>query len=289
MQKSKKRVKVSRRDMFLSLGFLVMVDLIFLIAWTVVSPPTVIVQLDLPEEFGTTVKARIMCRSEQFIWPYVSEIWQTLLLLVASVLAFQSRDILPEFNESRSIGTMIYSQFLFMIFRLIVFFFKGLIAPNVYGAAVSFLYTFDILFATTIYIIPKCIEAKKDSGVYNFRESTDYVPQREFNGARNSTPNMTPVINIDHNRQPFGLKGLNAVSMEVNYESEASTMSNLRGRQQRRRTSFSTSRSSKGESSNSSRNDSTCEDSRNFVSILSTASTNNDNSIKEEVQSDLND
>ena len=154
--------------MLMSVGFLVMIDLLFLIAWTVASPPEAVEKLDLPEEFSTTVKVELICRSKQIVWPYISVIWHTLLLIVASVLAFQSRGIIPDFNESRSIGTMIYSNFLFIVFRLIVFLLgiTGSIPSNVFGASICFLYIFDALFATTIYVIPKCIEAKKNSGAY---------------------------------------------------------------------------------------------------------------------------
>ena len=274
--------------MLVSLGFLVMIDLIFLIAWTVVSPPKAVKELDLPEEFSTTVKVSLICRSDQIIWPYVSEIWHTLLLIVASVLAFQSRDIIPEFNESRSIGTMIYSHFLFIVFRLIVFLLgvQGAIATDVFGASISFLYLFDTMFATTIYVVPKCVEARKHSSVYTARGSSLVNPPQSFKNTRRSTRNVTPDLNIDHGRQPFGLRGLQAVSMEVNYTSESTMISNLRGRQPRRRTSFSTNGASSNEQSTSLRNDSSIhEDDWNRRSILSSK----EESILEESQYDLND
>ena len=294
MQSSKmsRRANVSRQDMFLSLGFLMMIDLIILIAWTVVSPQQAVERLDLPEEFSTTVKVDLICRSKQVIWPYVTLIWHTLLLIVASVLAFQSRGIIPDFNESRSIGTMIYSIFLFMVFRLIVFLLgiRGLVASNVFGAAISFLYIFDTLFATTIYVIPKCFQAKKDSKVYDPRASSSLSSSvqnqpRGFKETRRSAPNLGPNrVNINHGRQPFGLKGLKMVSMEVNYESEVifeSEASNLRGRQPRRRTS-SLNRGSSCEPPTSIKNDSFHEEERNFR-----PREKNEDSILEEVESDL--
>jgi hypothetical protein len=298
MQSSKmsRRVNVSRQDMFLSLGFLVMIDLIILIAWTVVSPSQAVESLSLPEEFSTTVKVNLICRSRQIIWPYVALIWHTLLLIVASVLAFQSRGIIPDFNESRSIGTMIYSIFLFMVFRLIVFLLdiRGLIASNIFGASMSFLYIFDTLFATTIYVIPKCFEAKKDSRVYDpgatqsSLSSLVHNQPRGFKETRRTTPNLEPNrVNINHGRQPFGLKGLKMASIEVNYESEVnfeSEASNLRGRQPRRRTSFSNNRGSSSEPPTSIRNDIFHEEERNFR-----PREKNEDSIMEEVEYDLND
>jgi hypothetical protein len=175
MQKSKKlkRVQVSRKAMFGSLGVLLLIDITFLIAWTLVAPPKAEEQLILRNELEHNVEASVVCRSSQFIYHYVLEIWHILLLLIASVLAFQSRDTVPAFNESRSIGTMIYSHFLFMILRLIIFILghQEMVSPNVFGASISLLYSFDTLFATAIYVVPKCFEARKDEGIYDPRQS----------------------------------------------------------------------------------------------------------------------
>ncbi len=166
MQKSKKckRVKVSREAMFGSASVLVLIDAIILIVWTSVSPPQAIEELVLPEELGTIVESSVICDSQMIVFHYLLDGWHLLLLIVASVLSFQSRDIVPAFNESRSIGTMIYSNFLFMLIRLIVFFLgdRGLISSNVYGASMSLLYALDTLIATTIYVVPKIFEARKE-------------------------------------------------------------------------------------------------------------------------------
>jgi len=166
MQKSKKckRVKVPREAMFGAVTVLVLIDAIILIVWTSLSPPQAIEELVLPEELGTTVESSVICDSQMIVFNYVLDGWHLLLLIVASVLSFQSRDIVPAFNESRSIGTMIYSNFLFMLIRLIVFVLgdRGLISSNVYGASMSLLYSLDTMIAMTIYVIPKIFEAKKD-------------------------------------------------------------------------------------------------------------------------------
>lgn len=194
--------------MVVSVGFLVSFDLILLITWTAMSPPQAVEKLELAEEFSTTVKVELTCRSEQAVWPYLNAIWHAVLIIVASVLAFQSRGIIPEFNESRSIGTMIYSHFLFLVFRLIVFFLamNGSISSNIFGASISFLHILDAGFATAIYVIPKCIEAWKNPVIYKpARGSSGDLPPRE----------VSMVVNMD--------------------QSQKSVASNLRGRHQRRR------------------------------------------------------
>lgn len=289
-QKRLKRVQISNRDTLMSVGFLVMIDLLFLIAWTAVSPPEAIEKLDLPEEFSTTVKVELICRSEQIVWPYISVIWHTLLLIVASVLAFQSRGIIPDFNESRSIGTMIYSNFLFIVFRLIVFLLgiSGSIPSNVFGASICFLYIFDTLFATTIYVIPKCIEAKKNSDAYKpKRGSSINVEPRGFRSHRRSIPNTGQTVNIDNARQPFGLMGLRNASLAVNYDSESEEFTNLRGRHSRRSKDFSTNGKLSDEPATSMNSNSIHEDDWKKCSILSVESKANEVSIMEEAEADL--
>lgn len=175
MQKSKKckRVKVSRKSMFLSLSILVVIELVALLTWTLVSPPQAQEIKVLPDELEPEVELSVKCKSENRLFIYIIYIWHLLLLIVASVLSFQSRDIVPAFNESRSIGTMIYSNFLFMILRCIVFALSenDLIQPNIYGASMTLLYVLDTSIAMVIYIIPKIFEARKDTANHVSRGS----------------------------------------------------------------------------------------------------------------------
>lgn len=194
MQKSKKlkRVKVSREKMFSSVGVLVSIDLIILIIWTAISPPQAVEELVLPNEFSTMVESSLICRSKWIFFNYIIDGWHVLLLLVASVLSFQSRDIVPAFNESRSIGTMIYSNFLFMIIRMIVFALgsSGMIQSNFFGASMCLLFVLDTLIATTIYIIPKCFEAHKNPLEHVTRGSLVMSSADRLSGASGFSGNM---------------------------------------------------------------------------------------------------
>lgn len=223
--KKLKRVTVSHKNMLRSLGLLVLITLIFLIAWTVISPPQAVRKLVLPEEQEPFVESSMICVSKQTIWPYLSEGWRSSLLIVASVLAFQSRGIIPDFNESRTIGTMVYSHFLFMVFRVIAFALgtQGFIAPNVLGACICALYTFDTLFATAIYVIPKCIEAHKNPQIHVSRGSI-----------------TSSGVNISRLSYQSSTRGDSRHARRMTYHVESDIpSSNLRGRQQTRKTSFS--------------------------------------------------
>ena len=160
----KKRVKITRKRMLIDVGVVVTCALIFLAIWTIVDPPSKVEQRILPADDAqsATIETSLTCASDKGFWVAISLGWQGLLLLMATVLAFQSRDIVQEFNESRSLGTMIYSHFIFLVLRIIVYSLgqQEMFRPNVVAAVTSFLLSLDTLFATCIYLVPKCYEAK---------------------------------------------------------------------------------------------------------------------------------
>jgi hypothetical protein len=166
--KKMKRVEISRKrmlhDVDLAVGFI----LIVLIVWTVLDPPRSVQELVL-DATGATVEMSLECSSNHDLWFVGVLCWQSLLLLTAAVLAFQSRDIVQDFNESRSLGTMVYSYVLFLILRGVVDNLEQneILPPNVVVGATSVLLSLDTLLAMGIYLVPKCLEAKKAHVSYN--------------------------------------------------------------------------------------------------------------------------
>ena len=250
VSKRRKRVKVSIEVMLMALCCLVLIDLVFLIAWTVVSPlkatEALVFSNDGESDIGsattsTIVESSTICRSNQSAWQYASDGWHGLLLLVAAVLAFVSRSIVFEhFNESRIIGMMVYSQFVFMIVRWIVLSLgrRMLIAPNVFGASMGLLYAMDTMLSTTIYVIPKCLQAKKDPGVYNPDISSESIyTGSSLISSRRSSSNPFFAKNANDGQVdgsvPSGKLRMSAVGMS--FDCDFSGVSNLRGRQQRRK------------------------------------------------------
>jgi len=173
VSKRRKRVKVSNTAMLMALSCLVSIDLIFLIVWTAVSPLKATETLffaDDADASSAIVERSTICMSRQRGWQYALQGWHTLLLLVAAVLAFASRKIrLEQFNESRVIGTMVYSQFFLMIARWIVSSLGSsmVIPPNAWGASMGLLFVVDAMLSTGIYVVPKCLTAKKAPFVYD--------------------------------------------------------------------------------------------------------------------------
>jgi hypothetical protein len=160
-----RRVEISRYGMFVHVGMVILMVMLYLTVWAVVDPSQAVEERVVPDAESNIVETSVTCSSESDIWILIALTWQALLLLMASVLAFQSRDIIQEFNESRKLGTMIYSHFLFLVLRSIVHLlgYRGLLRPNAAAAVTSFLLSLDTLFAMIIYLVPKCIKAKSAS------------------------------------------------------------------------------------------------------------------------------
>lgn len=169
--KKMKRVKINKVQMFKVMGGLLSLVILYLIIWSAVDPVKVVELRKVTNATSAVVEECITCSSRNSFWYYIALGFQGLLLVMASVLAFQSRDTIPEFDESRSLGTMIYSHSLFMGLRCIVVLFdqREILEPGVSAAVMSYLLSFDTITAMGIYLVPKILQA---------RSSQDHVYQR---------------------------------------------------------------------------------------------------------------
>ena len=132
--------------------------LTYLIVWTIIDMPKSIESLSLDRSGnGNIIDLDRFCSSGSEVWGIMSYVWQALLLLSASVLAYQSRDVVEEMNESQKIGFLVYSHFMFLIFRIVTraLALSGSIVGSVSSAAIGILLSFDILIGTMIYFGPK--------------------------------------------------------------------------------------------------------------------------------------
>ena len=179
--KKMRRVQISPKNMMLRVAVVVVAVTAYLLQWTIWDTPSEREYFRLKSEQSPIVLSSLACSSERFDhWYLITLGWQSVMLIMASVLAYQSRTVLQEFNESRSLGTMAYSHFLFVVLRTILLFLGrqpedssstssggATFEPNVVSAASSFLLSLDALFAMTIYILPKFMEAKVSPEVYD--------------------------------------------------------------------------------------------------------------------------
>jgi hypothetical protein len=158
-----KRVVVRRKSMYGGVIGISVLVCIFLLAWTLIDPPVKDEEYKLTNtvhDGATLVIATPYCTSERSLWMIASLAWRAILLVSATVLAFQNRNARQDFNESRTLGLMIYSQFIFVVLRIIMYFFL----PDVINEATlrlwfSILYSTDTITTILIYFVPKFVAA----------------------------------------------------------------------------------------------------------------------------------
>mmetsp|Transcript_34412 Transcript_34412/g.83548 ORF Transcript_34412/g.83548 Transcript_34412/m.83548 type:complete len:967 (+) Transcript_34412:74-2974(+) len=152
-----RRVKINPSQLYTSVMMLASLVAIYLIIWTTVDPAKA-TEIRKLEPDSITVTSHFGCRSESQYWQTGYNLWEGMLVLWASVLAFQTRNVQAEFNESKSLGMMCYSHFIFLMLRVIV---SVLFEEDAYTSslATSYLLSVDIILAITIYLVPKMVSS----------------------------------------------------------------------------------------------------------------------------------
>lgn len=145
-----RRTNIRKHHLLLCVAIIMGVLVIFLILWSVLDPPRKEGEYRLsssPVENGSTIiDATYYCSSESEVWGFIGVGWDVLLLLVASVLAIQTRNIRQDFNESRTLAFLIYSHFVFVLLRLATYFLEdsGVLNSTLQGVR-SLLYSTDTI------------------------------------------------------------------------------------------------------------------------------------------------
>ena len=158
---------------------------IYLIVWTSVDMPksTSAVHFNSSDN-DNIVNIDYVCSSTSQIWVIIGYIWQAFLLLSASVLAFQSRDVAEEMNESQWIGFLTYSHLMFLAFRIVV---RGLgsdevILGSVASLSVSMILSLDVIVGAAIYFGPKFFR------ILTANSASSKLKNSGLAGARSQTP-----------------------------------------------------------------------------------------------------
>lgn len=166
--KKAKRVNISRYLMLVKVFAVTGVVAAYLTVWTVLDPSEPQERRTLHRLDATIVEADLSCASDEPFWRLIAFVWEVLLLVMAAVLAVQSKNILKEFNESNALGIMVYNHFLFMMIRGIfqVMRYGGTFPDAMLAAMMSFNYSGDALVSMLIYVFPKFAEARKNPTSY---------------------------------------------------------------------------------------------------------------------------
>ena len=134
---------------------------LFLIVWTGVDRPLRLESLALDEKqhgVSDTVCVTSYCSSSSIVWALFSNLWQLVLLFLATVLAFQAgRHTNGEMNE-KQLGLLVYSLFLCLVLRLVVVILTsngGTIPVSHRSQLISIMLSIDVISSMGIYLGPK--------------------------------------------------------------------------------------------------------------------------------------
>jgi len=173
--KRMKRVSMNTKSLVWTVAGVVFIVITYLIVWTWNDPSSRVENLYLNRNDATEVWTTVRCASNKFsLWDLLVLCWDGILILCATVLAFQSRNVKEEFSDSRSLSMMIYSHFLFTVLRVVCFALSTslvsgdaqlddapVLDPSSLAAVTSFLLSMDAIIAVTVYIIPKVLIASR--------------------------------------------------------------------------------------------------------------------------------
>lgn len=160
-----RRHVVNRSTLYWAVANIGVAVAIVLAVWTAVDPPRVIAEYNLSDDSvlpeGRTIPAFVVdkvyhCNAgDTDAWALSGLGWNAFLLLCASVLAFQMRNLKQDFNESRTLAFLIYSHMVFVILRICTY----LLTDHFEGSTLyhmrGMLHAVDQIAACVIYFLPK--------------------------------------------------------------------------------------------------------------------------------------
>lgn len=169
-----KRVKLSPMKLYKTIGFIIGAVVVFLTVWSLVDPFTKTARKTLTGEpnayGGEVVEMYYTCSSERSIWYIILFIYVFLLIVAATVLAVQTRNVKQEFNESVRLGHVIYAHFLIELLLILVWILGpdnlATLKANDAAAIKSYLLSANILIIIGVYFYPKLVSARKPQDDY---------------------------------------------------------------------------------------------------------------------------
>ena len=155
-----RRVNLNRNHLHKAVGAVTLLLVVYMAIWTGVDPPRQTTDLTLAGEDASTgstvVEMYHYCApGESPVWAYVAAGWNLLLILCASILAVQTRNVVKTFNESLTLAILAYSHFLFVILRIFFFIFIDNFSGPVMNHLQSLVYSLDQMTGLVIYFFPK--------------------------------------------------------------------------------------------------------------------------------------
>lgn len=154
-----RRLVLPKPQLFGTLALINGLVVVYLTCWVVLDPRKpdnqFFVTGEVNEDGATLVSMVPYCKSNSEVWDYVNICWVLFQLALATLLAFRTRNIREEFNESKSLGMSVYSHFLFIVILVATLLFRGALREAYLVGIRSIIYTTDTIVALLIYFLPK--------------------------------------------------------------------------------------------------------------------------------------
>jgi len=182
-----KKIEVKRQRLYQIVGGCVLAICIYLATWTAIDSPMPrekMILLTEPDDDNdgnhNIVEVKSFCASSSTAWQIAKSFYLSVLLLILAAIATQNRGIRQEFNESRYLAIMLYSQTVFTLLRLAVLLISDKFSQtHAVSASMSILLSTDVFIIVGIYFVPKFMAAReilRDNG--NDRRSESQVDRR---------------------------------------------------------------------------------------------------------------
>ena len=173
------RVKLSRGLLLGVVAALTSVVVLYMIVWTIVDPPSKEGQYTLTD--GTTKKGHsvvmvsYICAAESQAWMLVAVGCQSLLLLCASILAFMTRKMRKDINDSNTISFLIYWNFVCVLIRFILILVADRIDVTKTNLSNSLIFSADSFVTILIYFLPKFQQTETSNSLSRSYSSQQFV------------------------------------------------------------------------------------------------------------------
>jgi 7 transmembrane sweet-taste receptor of 3 GCPR len=209
-----RRVKLQRGSLYGGVAIISLLVAAYLIVWTVIDPPQRKAQYELTDRQymmgtgvaadandtsasamfeATVVQVHYYCTSNSEAWHFVAIGWNVILILFATALAFQSRNVNQDFNEARVLSRLIYSHFLFVLLRAMALFVESSMSVPM----LSIIFSVDTIFMLLVYFVPKFL-ADDTAGLINGRSSQFSGPASRFGGGLTSPSDRSGISGYQH-------------------------------------------------------------------------------------------
>lgn len=175
-----RRVNVDMRFLYGWVVVVCSVVVVVLLLWTILDSPDKAfystLSKDKTDSGETIIFMTPYCTSDTDLWRYLTAAWHSVLLVAATLLAFQTRKLKTDFGETETLGIMVYSHVVFVALRLLTYLVEDEGSAADVALYRSLIFSCSILSSVGIYFVPKFLHKDGDKGIYDLR-TTATIPR----------------------------------------------------------------------------------------------------------------